>query len=82
MIFIAGLAQLMLGVYTLAYLSSGPIVPPVGVAMFTVTFPKISIAVGSVYIINWLWGVMCTFSKPAGRFFQMGIGFQWLCIVL
>jgi hypothetical protein len=52
MVFVAGLAQLMRGAYTLVKFSSGPIVPPPSVAMFFITFPEISVAVGTVYIIN------------------------------
>ena len=81
MVFVAGLAQLMRGAYTLVKFSSGPIVPPPSVAMFFITFPEISVAVGTVYIINGLWGVFRAFTRPTDDYFQMSIAFQWLLTV-
>lgn len=84
LVFVAGVAQLLLGVLVLSEIGSGPLVPPVGVAMFTVTFPEISIFVGVVYIANGVFGFYRAFSKPSAddHIFQFGIAFQYFCTVV
>jgi len=65
---------------------NGPVNPPVGVAMFTVTFPEISVFVGLVYVLNGLYGLARAFGLiPAGpedHSFQMGIAFQYFCTLV
>ena len=82
MVFVAGLAQLMLGAYTLANISKGPISGPApSVAMFTITYPEISVTVGLVYMLNGLWGIFRSYKNPTDDYFPMSLAFQWLLTV-
>ena len=83
MVFVAGLAQLMLGAHTLAKISKGPIdqIMTPDVAMFTVTYPEISVTVGLVYLLNGLWGMVRASSNPTDDYFPMSLGFQWVLTV-
>jgi hypothetical protein len=85
LVFVAGVAQLSFGVLVLSEYGSGPLVPAPGVAMFTVTFPEISIFVGLIYILNGTFGFFrATLSYPKGEdnTFQYGIAFQYFCTVV
>jgi len=57
MLFIAGLSQLMLGAYISSRFGTGELSVPIGVAMYVVNFPALSILVGGVQILNALWGL-------------------------
>jgi hypothetical protein len=81
MVFIAGLAQLMLGAYTINVFSNGPLVPAIDVAMFTISYPEISVAVGIVYVMNGLWGVYRTFTRPTDDYYQMSLALQWFLTI-
>jgi hypothetical protein len=48
---LAGVSQLLLGSYVLFEIGSGPLSPPVEVAMYKVHYPEISVAVGSMQMI-------------------------------
>jgi hypothetical protein len=84
LVFVAGLAQLLLGSYTLANFRAGPIVPPIDVAMFTVTFPEMSVFVGILYVINGIWGFYRAFRKPAANdnSYQISIAIQYFFTVV
>lgn len=84
LVFVAGVAQLSLGALTLSVVGSGPVNPPVGAAMFTVTFPEISIFVGLVYILNGMFGFYRAFNRPSANdhTFQYGMAFQYFCTVV
>lgn len=75
MVFVAGLAQLMLGAYNLANISKGPIERPPSVAMFTITYPEISVTVGLVYMLNGLWGIFRAYSCPTDDNFPLSLAF-------
>jgi hypothetical protein len=65
----------------LSTISKGPIVPAPNVAMFTITYPEISVTVGLVYMLNGLWGVGRAYTKPNDDYFPMSLGFQWFLTV-
>jgi hypothetical protein len=48
---LAGVSQLLLGSYVLFQFGGGPLSPSVGVAMYRVYFPEISVAVGIVQLV-------------------------------
>ena len=83
---LVGTVQLALGAFTLSEIGSGPLSPPVGVAMFTVTFPEISVVVGVVYLLNGLHGLLRAFgiiqASEADHSFQMGIAVQYFCTLI
>jgi hypothetical protein len=54
---IAGMNQILLGAYVLFEFGGGPLSPPVGVAMYRVSFPEITLAVGSIQMIVGYYGV-------------------------
>jgi len=84
LILVAGVAQLGLGFLVVSVAGSGPLLPAPGVAMFTVTFPEISIFVGAVYIFNGLFGLFRAFTKPSAdnHRFQIGIAMQYFFTVV
>lgn len=57
MLFVAGLTQLLLGAYIINKFGGGELEKPIAVAMFVVSFPAISVTVGSVQIFNAIWGL-------------------------
>jgi len=58
MLFVAGLAQLLLGAYIIHNFGGGELeMGAIAVAMFVVNFPAISVFVGSVQICNAIWGL-------------------------
>jgi hypothetical protein len=81
LVMVAGIAQLMLGAFTLSSIGSGPLLPAAGVAMFTITYPEISVTVGLVYILNGIWGLYRSFTRPTDNYFQMSLAFQYLLTV-
>jgi len=54
--FLAGLSQLMLGSFIQRNFGSGALPATIGVAMYRVNFPAISITVGVIQVLNSLWG--------------------------
>ncbi|KAL3925886.1 MAG: hypothetical protein SGILL_000098 [Bacillariaceae sp.] len=48
---LAGVSQLLLGAYVLFQFGGGPLSPSVGVAMYRVYFPEISVAIGGVQLL-------------------------------
>lgn len=48
---LAGVSQLLLGSYILFVYGGGPLSPAVGVAMYQIYFPEISVAIGSTQIV-------------------------------
>jgi len=56
-VLIAGMSQILLGAYVLFEFGGGPISPPVGVAMYRVSFPEITMAVGSIQMTVGYYGV-------------------------
>lgn len=58
---LAGFAQLLLGSYVLSKFGGGGLVPPVRVAMFTVSFPEISITMGLIQLLMGIWALLRRF---------------------
>jgi len=60
--------------------------PVVNVAMFTVTFPEISVFVGLVYLLNGLYGLARALrfidAKSHDHSFQVGIALQYFCTLV
>lgn len=54
---IAGMSQLLLGAYVIFEFGEGPLSPPIGVAMYRVSFPEITMAVGSIQMVVGYYGV-------------------------
>ena len=83
---LVGLVQLSLGAFVLNRIGNGPVEPPVGVAMFTVTFPEISVFVGLVYLLNGLYGIARSLKIVAAdendHSFQFGMAFQYFCTLV
>ena len=88
MLTLAGLSQLMLGCYLLHNFGSGPLTAgPVGVAVYVVSFPEISIFVGLVQLINGVWGMIRSIFGsahwgPNDNSYPIAIGFQWVCMLV
>lgn len=65
---------------------NGPLEPAVGVAMFTVSFPEISVFVGFVYIAVGMYGLVRSlgiiYVDEFDHSFQMGIAFQYFCTIV
>lgn len=84
--FLVGLAQLMLGIYVLRSVGSGPLPDgPVSVAMFLVNFPEISVTVGLVQVLNALYGMVRSFGFHGGEndsLFQATTLFQAICTIV
>lgn len=81
MVLIAGLAELMLGAYTINMFSNGPFIPAMNVALFTISYPEISVTVGIVYVMNGLWGLYRAFTRPTDDYYQMSLALQWFLTV-
>uniref|UniRef100_A0A7S1GQX7 Uncharacterized protein n=1 Tax=Cyclophora tenuis TaxID=216820 RepID=A0A7S1GQX7_CYCTE len=83
---LAGLAQLMLGAFCISNFGNGPLEPFIGVAMFTVSFPEISVVVGLVYILNGLYGLLRSVgvikASENDHSFQIGMAFQYICTLV
>jgi hypothetical protein len=55
-LFLVGLSQFLLGIYTISSFGKDPLDFPVGVAMYTVYFPEISIFCGLLQILVSIFG--------------------------
>lgn len=79
---IAGMSQILLGAYVLFEFGGGPLSPLVGVAMYRVSFPEITMAVGSVQMIVGYYGVgnyLHLFpTGPNDNYFQIFAIVGWL----
>ena len=56
-VLIAGMSQILLGAYVFFEFGGGPLNPPIGVAMYRVTFPEITMTVGSIQMFVGYFGV-------------------------
>ena len=88
MLTLAGLSQLLLGCYTFRNFGSGPLTAgPVGVAVYVVSFPEISIFVGLLQTINGLWGIFRSIFGmahwgPNDNSYPFAILVQWVCMLV
>lgn len=55
---LAGLSQFLLGSFATARFGSGPLAPPIGVAMYVVHFPGLNILVGLVQLLTGVFGIL------------------------
>jgi hypothetical protein len=79
---IAGLAQLMLGAFILDRFGSGPVAPPIAVAMFLIWWPEIAVFVGLVYVLNGLYGIYRGLTKCTDHYFAITMWFQLICTLI
>lgn len=82
---LAGLAQLLLGVYILSKFGSGPLLPAIGVAMFIVHWPEISVFVGLVQLLTGIFAPLRCYrimnkGKDDNRL-QYCSFFMWICML-
>jgi hypothetical protein len=81
----AGLSQFLLGIYTASVFGSGPLEPPIGVAVYVVHFPALCIIVGLVQLIMGIWGMARRFGFLTGgaedHSFQFGMALTWLLVL-
>jgi hypothetical protein len=54
---LAGMSQLLLGAYSLTEYGNGPLEPPLVVAMYTISFPEISITLGILQMLVGYFGL-------------------------
>jgi len=59
---LAGISQLFLGLYILLQFGGGPLLPAILVAMYTVSFPELSIAIGGFQLMMGFWGLLRRFN--------------------
>ncbi len=81
---LAGLSQLMLGIYILSNIGSGPLPEgPVSVAMYFVNFPELSVFVGLYQLLTGLYGIFRSISigSKTDHTFQVAIAVQWLLML-
>lgn len=85
MLGLAGLTQLLLGLYTLSDIGSGPLDAPVSAAMYVVYFPELSIFVGLVQLLMGIWGMARRFGVMTGgandHSFQIGMAVTWIFVL-
>ena len=82
---LAGLAQLMLGAYILNNFGSGPLLPAIGVAMFIVHWPEITVFVGLVQMLTGIFALLRRYGimnkgKDDNRL-QYSAYFMWICVL-
>lgn len=79
---LAGFSQLLLGAYVLSKFGGGGLVPAVRVAMYTVSFPEISITVGLIQLLMGIWGILRRFGiliqGPNNHIYQICAFFMWI----
>ena len=85
-LFLVALAQLMLGSYIKRNFGDGPLLEngAIGVAMFMVNFPEISIFCGTVQLCLSCFGVARIFgvlNGPTNNTYQIVALFSWICTV-
>ena len=86
LITIAGLSQLMLGSFVLSKFGGGPLESgTIGVAMYVVNFPEITIVVGLVQLLTGIFGIgrrygLLNNGKDDNRY-QVALFFTWLCML-
>mmetsp|Transcript_29463 Transcript_29463/g.45160 ORF Transcript_29463/g.45160 Transcript_29463/m.45160 type:complete len:349 (-) Transcript_29463:101-1147(-) len=84
---LAGLTQFGLGVFVLTKFGNGPLeYGSVGVALYTIYFPEISVFVGLVHILVGTYGVLRSFGIAVGGSedisHQVASLFLWLCMLV
>jgi hypothetical protein len=84
-LFLAGLSQFLLGVYTIRNFGEGPLEDgPVGVAMYTVFFPEIAIFCGLLQLLVSIFGFvrsMGVANGPDNHSYQAIALLSWICTV-
>jgi hypothetical protein len=84
-LFLVGLSQLLLGIYTIRNFGQGPLENgPVAVAMYFVFFPEISIFCGLLQVLVSIFGFARSWGVadgPDNHSFQAIALFSWICTV-
>ena len=86
-LFLAGISQFLLGVYIITKFSAGPLSEKgaIGVAMYFVSFPEISIAVGFLQMVVATYGMTRSYlhiaNGPDNHSFQFAALLLWICVV-
>eukprot|EP00873_Tetraselmis_striata_P009708 jgi/Tetstr1/429972/TSEL_019834.t1 len=75
---LAGSTQLATGAYTLANIGAGPLLPSVSVAIYTVTWPEISMALGLAQLALGAYGLAHRWMACNDK----GYHFQALCFAM
>lgn len=82
---LAGVTQLLLGVYILSAFGNGPLEPPIAVAVYIVHFPELSVLVGLIQLVMGVWGMARRFGVLNGgaddHSFQIGMAITWLAVL-
>jgi hypothetical protein len=86
LLFLVGLSQLLLGIYTVRNFGQGPLENgPIGVAMYLVFFPEISIFCGSLQLLVSIFGfarsVGVADDGPDNHSYQTVALVSWICTV-
>ena len=82
---IAGLAQLMLGIYIIESFGTGPLENgAIGVAIFVINFPEITIFVGLVHLLIGVWGLSRQYTHRGERdcSYQVGAYTSWILTIV
>jgi hypothetical protein len=90
MLFVAGMAQLLLGSYITKNFSTsggGPLDNgPIGVAMFLVIIPGITVFLGTFQVVNAFWGMARSFNVLVfgenDKSYQISMFIMWVCQVV
>jgi hypothetical protein len=82
---LAGMTQMLLGIYALSAFGSGPLEPPVAVAVYVVHYPELAIFVGLIQLIMGIWGMARRFGVMNGgaddHSFQIGMAITCLFVL-
>jgi len=82
---LAGLSQFLLGIYVASKFGSGPLLPAIGVAVYVVHYPEISIFVGLVQLLMGVWGLLRRFGilvqGKDNHSYQICAFFMWICML-
>lgn len=82
---LAGFSQLLLGAYVQSKFGGGALVPAVAVAMYTVSFPAISITMGVIQLVMGCWGLLrrsgILLQGKDNHIYQICAFFMWICML-
>lgn len=79
---LAGISQFFIGIYVMLQFERTPLVPPIQVAVYTITYSEISIAVGGFQLVMGFWGIIRRFGIFVGgkndHSYSICAFFMWL----
>jgi hypothetical protein len=88
MLAVAGLSQLLLGIYIVNMVGGGKLEKgPIGVAVYVVYFPAITVLLGAFQVYNAIWGIARASSRPSAdaeysNTFQLSMYASWFSQVV